>query len=69
MVIGLAFSGVVAGVLGAAWAAAAGMPLLLVLSVYPVAGICGSFLFLMFAFLRPGNDGNLRTTGPELGRG
>lgn len=42
MVIGVVFSGVLAGFAGVVWALAAGLPLLLALTMYPIVGVVGA---------------------------
>lgn len=52
MVIGVLFSGIVAGISGVAWALAAGFPLLVALAFYPAVGLVGSLVFLSLLFRR-----------------
>jgi hypothetical protein len=52
MIIGVLLSGVLTGVAAALWALASGKSLLVVLALYPLAGVLGVSLFLALAVLR-----------------
>ena len=52
MAIGMMLSGIVAGLASVIWALVSGYPILLLLVVYPVAGILGALVFLAIVGLR-----------------
>jgi len=53
MTVGLMFSGIIMGVLGVLWALSAGVPVVLALLLYPVAGSIGALGFLAVHLLQP----------------
>lgn len=52
MIIGVVFAGVISGALSVIWAISAGLPALLVVLMYPSAGIAGALAFLALCLYR-----------------
>lgn len=63
MVIGVMFSGVLAGLSGVAWALAAGFPLLVALMCYPAVGAFGAVAILTLVLLRIRDEGDFSPFG------
>ncbi|MGB8812879.1 MAG: hypothetical protein WCC57_06815 [Paracoccaceae bacterium] len=63
MVIGMVFAGVLTGAISVAWSISVGLPMLLVLLMYPAAGVVGSLAFITLAMMRTNASSDFQTSG------